>query len=82
MIILSKVDFPQPDAPALVVGNNFSIAVPVSSRAKADEWFAGLQSGGEVLMALQETFWGSYFGRVRDKYNITWMFNYDLSQEG
>lgn len=69
------------DSPPLVVGTNFSIALPVTGRAQADAWFAGLAAQGQVMMPLQETFWGAYFGRLRDRYGITWMFNYDLSLE-
>ncbi len=61
----------------LVAGNNFSVAIDADSRAQCDELFDKLASGGEVLMALEETFWGSYFGNCRDKYGISWMVSHD-----
>lgn len=64
-----------------IVGNNFSIAVPARSRAECDTWFATLGEGGTVQMSLQETFWGSYFGRLTDRYDTSWMFNFDLTTE-
>ncbi len=28
-------------------------------------------------MPLEKTFWGAYFGIVKDKFGIQWMINYD-----
>ena len=64
----------------LLIGNNFSIVVPASSRAQCDKYFSALSGDGEITMPLQETFWGSYFGRCRDRYQINWMFNFDLNR--
>lgn len=79
-MLMGSDTFPGSPTP-LNVGNNFSIVVPAASRAQCDEYFAALSDNGEILMPMEETFWGSYFGRCRDQYGITWMFNYDLSQE-
>ncbi len=65
----------------VVAGNNFSVVVPAESRDQCDTLFAALSKDGEVTMALQETFWGSYFGSCVDRYGINWMFNLDLSGE-
>ena len=67
--------------PPLVVGNNFSIAVEATSKAHCDEMFAGLSAGGTVLMPLQETFWGAYYGLWTDRFGINWMANYTLPTE-
>ena len=61
----------------LTIGNNFSIAINADSREEADKLFNGLSEGGTITMPLQETFWGAYFGRFVDKFNINWMMNYD-----
>ena len=66
--------------PPLVVGNNFSIAIAPESRAQCDEWFAALSAGGSVAMPLAETFWGSYYGMLTDRFGVNWMVNYPLSQ--
>ncbi len=68
-------------APKLVVGNNFSICVGVSSKEEADKLFNGLSAGGQVGMPLEETFWGSYFGMCTDKFGINWMFDYELPRK-
>ena len=62
----------------VVVGNNFSISVDGSSKERCDEVFGKLSEGGIVTMAQQETFWGSYFGSCRDRYDINWMVSFDM----
>ena len=64
--------------PPVVVGNNFSIAIEAESREYCDEVFGKLSAGGKVLMPLQETFWGAYYGLWTDKFGINWMANYTL----
>ena len=62
-----------PGGDALTVGTNISISVSADSRDQCDELFAQLSDGGEVTMALQDTFWGAYFGSCRDRFGINWM---------
>ncbi len=62
----------------LVKGTNFSISYNPKSKAAADAVFAKLKDGGVETMAMQETFWGSYFGMCTDKFGIQWMVNVDL----
>jgi PhnB protein len=33
-------------------------------------------------MPLQETFWGAYFGSLRDRFGIGWILNHELSPPG
>ncbi len=63
---------------SLTVGDNFSIALGVDSKAEADELFAKLSDGGKITMPLEVTFWNAYFGMWTDKFGINWMVNYDL----
>ena len=67
---------------SLVVGNNFSISLAPVSRAACDALFGAISEGGEVTMALEETFWGSYFGSARDRFGVNWMLNFDLESDG
>lgn len=39
--------------------------------------FEALAEGGQVTMALEDTFWGARFGTLVDRYGIHWMFNCD-----
>ncbi len=77
-LLMGSDTFPGSDAPH-VVGTNFAITVPAESREECDRLFARLAAGGTVLSAMEETFWGSYFGQLRDRFGVAWMFNFDLS---
>ena len=60
----------------LVIGNNFSISIVGESESHCDEVFGKLSEGGKVTMPLQDTFWGSYFGMLEDRFGVNWMINY------
>ncbi len=59
-------------------GNNFHICVHAESEKEADRLFTHLSAGGAVLMPMNKTLWGAYFGMCRDAFNIQWMINYDV----
>jgi PhnB protein len=65
---------------ALVVGNNVSVSVSPASKDETHKFFDGLAAGGTVLVPLAPAFWGGYFGMLKDKFDIQWMFNYDEKQ--
>lgn len=58
-------------------GANVSISINTESKAEADKLFNGLSAGGKVIMAMENTFWGAYFGMFVDKFDINWMVNFD-----
>ncbi len=58
-------------------GNTITISVNADSRDEADRIFNGLAQGGEVQMPMDNTFWGAYFGMLKDKFGINWMVNFD-----
>lgn len=62
-------------------GTNFSISITAGSKAEADKLFNGISSGGNVTMAMDKTFWGSYFGMCTDKFGIAWMMSFDEPQK-
>jgi PhnB protein len=59
----------------LTFGNNFSINLEPDTRAEAERLFHALAEGGKVGMALQDMFWGAYFGSLTDKFGVQWMVN-------
>jgi len=61
-------------------GDNFSISINTESREEADKIFTGLSAGGKVEMAMNDTFWGSYFGMFKDKFGVNWMVSFDKNQ--
>ena len=63
-------------------GNNFSISVTTDSRAKADQYFNDLAEGGQVIMPMNDTFWGDYFGMGVDQFGINWMVGFNAEIAG
>ena len=59
------------------MGDNISISINTHSRSEADRLFNGLSVGGFVVMPMQSTFWGAYFGMFKDQFGINWMVNFD-----
>ena len=62
---------------ATVIGNNFSISLSADDKPQADALFKKLSAGGNPTMPMGDTFWGSYFGMLTDKFGINWMVSYD-----
>lgn len=56
-------------------GNNVYINLEPDTRAETDRLFAALGEGGKVESALQDMFWGAYWGCLTDRFGIRWMFN-------
>lgn len=49
------------------------LTLSVDSNAEAERIFAALKEGGEVFMAMQETFFAHRFAQLRDRFGINWM---------
>lgn len=60
----------------LQVGNNFHICLQTDSEVETDKLFERLSKDGRIEMPLNKTFWGAYFGMLRDKFGVQWMLNY------
>ena len=60
---------------AFARGNNVHIVLEPDTRSESNRLFAALADGGKVEMALEEMFWGGYFGSLVDRYGVQWMFN-------
>ena len=73
--VLMGTDAPESMGFSVRFGNNIYINLEPDTRAEADRLFQGLSAGGKVEMALQEMFWGGYFGSCTDKYGVQWMLN-------
>lgn len=67
--------------PPLKMGNNFSISVNTDSKEKADTLFAKLSDEGHVIMDMDNTFWGDYFGMCTDKFGINWMVSFNEAHQ-
>jgi len=49
------------------------LSLNVDSDAEAERVYAALAEGGEVFMKMEETFFASRFGQLRDRFGINWM---------
>ncbi len=59
-----------------VTGNNFSISIEADSEDDADRYFEMLSLNGAVVMPMETTFWGAYFGMLTDQFGINWMITF------
>ena len=73
--VLMGTDAPESMGFTVIPGNNIYINIEPDTRAETDRLFKALSEGGNIEMALQEMFWGGYFGSLVDRYGISWMFN-------
>ena len=53
----------------------FSVTLVIDTPAGAERVFNALAEGGEVRMAIQETFWAQRFGMLVDRFGTPWMIN-------
>jgi PhnB protein len=79
--VLMGSDVPEPMLEGFKQGDNFTISVNAESKEDADRLFNSLADGGKVEMPLGDTFWGAYFGMLKDKFGISWMVNYDYNSK-
>jgi PhnB protein len=53
------------------------LSLGVDSDHEAERIFSALADGGEVFMPMQETFFATRFGQLRDRFGINWMIVHD-----
>ena len=61
------------DIPSAQPMRSAYLSLAVDSDAEAERIYAALSDGGQVLMKMEETFFASRFGQVRDRFGINWM---------
>jgi PhnB protein len=49
------------------------LTLGLDSDTEAERIFSALSQGGQVSMPMQETFFASRFGQVRDRFGMNWM---------
>lgn len=80
--ILMGSDTSSSMGPSVTTGNNISVSITTDSKEGADRLFEGLSAGGQTTMAMQQTFWGDYFGMFTDKFGINWMVSFGQQESG
>jgi PhnB protein len=61
--------------------DNFSLYLNTDSKQEADRLFHELSNGGQIRMAMNQTFWGSYYGILTDKFGINWKITFNSNTE-
>jgi PhnB protein len=77
--VLMGADGPPPHAPQSV---GTTINIMVDTPADAERIFAALAEGGDVKMAMAETFWAQRWGMLVDRYGKPWMVNCMKPEKG
>ena len=78
--ILMGCDSTQADGQEIIFGDNISLSVNIDNKEEADRLFNELSVGGQVKMAMSQTFWGSYFGVFTDRFGINWLINCESNE--
>lgn len=73
--LLMGSDAPEEMGFKVNMGNNVYINLEPDTRTETDRLFAALSEDGVVEQALEEMFWGDYYGSCKDKFGVLWMFN-------
>jgi PhnB protein len=54
-----------------------TLLIDCDSEEEANRLYDGLREEGNVLMELQDMFWGAKYGKVKDKFGFTWDLNFE-----
>jgi PhnB protein len=54
----------------------------VDSDAEAERIYSLLAEGGQVFMPMQETFFATRFGQLRDRFGTSWMVIHERPMPG
>ena len=73
--VLMGTDAPESMGFTVKPGNQVNINLEPDTRAEADRLFNGLSAVGVVEMAMQDMFWGAYFGSFADRFGVRWMID-------
>jgi len=61
------------DIPSAQPMRSAYLSLNVETDAETERIFSALSDGGEVFMPMQETFFATRFGQLRDRFGINWM---------
>jgi len=73
--VLMGSDAPPSMGFRLTSGDQTNLNLETDTREEAQRLFEALSEAGQILMPLQDMFWGALFGHVRDRFGIVWMVN-------
>ena len=61
----------------LIKGNSVSLLLSCNSENEARTFYNKLSIGGEATHPLENTYWGSIFGDLTDKFGTHWLISFD-----
>ena len=59
-------------------GTNLCINLHISDPDELDRCFAGLSEGGTVIAPPTNMFWGARYGKLTDRFGISWSMHCQL----
>jgi PhnB protein len=68
--LLMGTDAPESMGFSVNFGNNVHLNLEPDTRNETKRLFDALASGGTITQALQDMFWGAYYGSCTDKYGV------------
>lgn len=72
-IVIGNAELAGADVPNAEPMRSAYLTLHSESESEAERIFAALSDGGQVFIPMQETFFASRFGQVRDRFGINWM---------
>lgn len=60
----------------LISGNAITLLLTCISEEEIEICFQKLSQGGKVKTPLHQSFWGSTYGELTDKYGLNWQLNF------
>ena len=79
-ITIGGTDLLGADIPRAEPMRSAYLTLNVGSDGDAERIYAALADGGSVLMPMEETFFASRFGQVRDRFGINWMILHERAR--
>ncbi len=73
--VLMGTDAPESMGFKVNKGNNYYIMLQPDTRLETKKLFDALKVDGQIEQELQDMFWGDYYGSLKDKFGVQWMFN-------
>ena len=79
-ITIGDTDLMGADIPGAEPMRSAYLTLTVDSDGEAERIYAALGEGGRVLMRMEETFFASRFGQVRDRFGVNWMILHERTR--
>ena len=72
-ITIGDIDLMGADIPHAEPMRSAYLTLSMETDSEAERVYSALADGGQVFMPMQETFFASRYGQLRDRFGINWM---------